>query len=60
MSRLLTAGQVSQETGVSSRTISEWADAGKIKATRTLGGHRRFDEREVLRIKRKMEKGGPR
>jgi excisionase family DNA binding protein len=34
--------------GVSTKTIRRWEADGKIKAVRTLGGHRRFDITTLL------------
>jgi excisionase family DNA binding protein len=45
--RLLPPGEVATLFGVDPRTLREWAAAGKIKARRTLGGHRRYKESEV-------------
>lgn len=44
---LLAPGDVAELFGVSRKTVARWADAGKLKAMRTLGGHRRFDAEEV-------------
>lgn len=44
------------ELGISTRTLSRWADQGKIKAGRTAAGWRTFDPRAVVALKRKMEK----
>lgn len=41
--RKLTVGQVADLFGVTVPTVRRWADDGKLKATRTLGGDRRFD-----------------
>jgi excisionase family DNA binding protein len=30
------------------KTVTRWAKAGKLTAIRTLGGHRRYRESEVL------------
>ncbi len=39
------------------KTVTRWAQAGKISSIRTLGGHRRFRETEVRRL---LEEGfGP-
>ena len=46
--RLLTPAEVAQLFRVSPKTVARWARAGKIPAIRTLGGHRRFRESEVL------------
>ncbi len=48
--KLLTPRQVAERLGVSPKTVTRWADAGKITAVKTLGGHRRFWESEVERI----------
>ncbi|MBW3576884.1 MAG: BldC family transcriptional regulator [Actinobacteria bacterium] len=44
---LLTPGQVAKRFGVNPKTITRWADAGKLTAIRTLGGHRRYRASEV-------------
>jgi excisionase family DNA binding protein len=36
--------------GVSPRTLRAWAAAGKIRAQKTLGGHRRYAESEISAI----------
>jgi excisionase family DNA binding protein len=35
---------------VSPKTISRWAKDGKLPFLRTLGGHRRFPEREIREL----------
>lgn len=45
--RLLTPGEVARLFGVDPKTVSRWADAGKLNALRTLGGHRRYRADEV-------------
>jgi predicted site-specific integrase-resolvase len=45
--RLLPPSAVRQLFGVAPSTLREWSDTGKIKARRTLGGHRRYRESEV-------------
>lgn len=44
---LLTPGEVARLFGVDPKTVSRWADAGKLDAMRTLGGHRRYRVGEV-------------
>ncbi len=44
---LLTPGEVARMFGVDPKTVSRWADAGKLDALRTLGGHRRYRVGEV-------------
>lgn len=45
---LLTPAQAGAIFGVDPKTITRWAEAGKIACTRTMGGHRRFKEEDVL------------
>lgn len=52
--KLLTPAQVARLFGVNEKTVVRWANAGKLRTTRTLGGHRRFDRDEVMRL---LEKG---
>lgn len=47
---LLTPGEVAELFGVDPKTVSRWADAGKLRAQRTLGGHRRYRAEEVERL----------
>jgi len=44
---LLTPAEVAALFRVDPKTVTRWARAGKLSAVRTLGGHRRFSEREV-------------
>lgn len=44
---LLTPAEVAALFGVDTQTVIRWARAGRLTAVRTLGGHRRFSEREV-------------
>jgi excisionase family DNA binding protein len=44
MSNLLTVTEAAQLLGVSTKTIRRWENEGKIKAIRTEGGHRRFED----------------
>ena len=39
----LTASQVAARLHVSPKTVSRWANQGRLAHRRTLGGHRRFD-----------------
>ena len=47
---LLTPSEVAGLFRVDPRTVTRWARSGKIDCVRTLGGHRRFREREVLAL----------
>jgi excisionase family DNA binding protein len=44
---LLTPTEVSLIFGVDPKTVTRWAQSGRIHATRTLGGHRRFPRQDV-------------
>lgn len=44
---LLTPAEVAAMFRVDPKTVTRWADAGKLTAIRTLGGHRRYREAEV-------------
>lgn len=48
--RLLTSGEVAALFQVTSKTVTRWAAAGRIDSIRTLGGHRRFRESDVLAL----------
>jgi excisionase family DNA binding protein len=54
----LTIGQVAERAQVSIDTVRQWADAGKLRHTKTLGGHRRFFEDDVQQAIREMQDGG--
>ena len=45
---LLTPAEVAMLFRVDPKTVTRWAQAGKLHAIRTLGGHRRFDRAEVM------------
>ncbi len=47
---LLTPGEVAVLFRVDPKTVTRWAQAGKLSAVRTLGGHRRFLESEVRQL----------
>ena len=45
---LLTPSEVASLFSVDPKTVTRWAKAGKLTAIRTLGGHRRYRQTEVL------------
>ena len=45
---LLTPGEVAAMFRVDPKTVTRWARDGKLTSIRTLGGHRRYREAEVL------------
>lgn len=50
--RLLAPGEVARLLCVDRKTIARMADRGALPAIRTLGGHRRFTESDVLALVR--------
>jgi len=44
---LLTPAEVATMFRVDPKTVTRWAQAGKLSSIRTLGGHRRYRETEV-------------
>ncbi len=55
--RLLTPAEVAALFRVDPKTVTRWAKAGKLSAIRTLGGHRRYREAEIMRL---LEQSGGR
>lgn len=47
---LLTPAEVAQLFRVDPKTVTRWAQSGKLSSIRTLGGHRRYPQREVMRL----------
>ncbi|MEP7368227.1 MAG: BldC family transcriptional regulator [Dermatophilaceae bacterium] len=47
---LLTTAEVAGLFRVDPKTVTRWANSGKLTSLRTLGGHRRFLESEVLHL----------
>ena len=45
---LLTPAEVATMFRVDPKTVTRWAKAGKLTSIKTLGGHRRYRESEVL------------
>ncbi|RME46906.1 MAG: helix-turn-helix domain-containing protein, partial [Caldilineae bacterium] len=48
--RLLTRAEVARMFQVSPSTVTRWAEAGKLPAVKTLGGHRRYDAEAVMAL----------
>lgn len=46
-SKLIPPGEVAKRFGVDPKTVARWADTGKLKYVRTMGGHRRFRETDI-------------
>ena len=50
--RLLTPAEVAAMFRVDPKTVTRWARDGRLTAIRTLGGHRRYLETQVLALLR--------
>jgi predicted site-specific integrase-resolvase len=50
--RLLKPAEVAAIFCVDPKTVAVWAKTGRLRAIRTLGGHRRYRESEVLSLVR--------
>ena len=48
--RLLTPGEVARMFRVTPKTVARWANTGRLASVRTLGGHRRYRERDVSEV----------
>jgi hypothetical protein len=54
----LTPAEVAALFRVDPKTVSRWAEAGKISSIRTLDGHRRYPAREIRSIFRPINSAG--
>lgn len=50
MNKLLSPQQAAKMLNVTITTLRNWDVAGKIKAIRTLGGHRRYKLQDIKKI----------
>lgn len=48
--RYLRSGQVAKLMSVSPKTVNRYANEGRLPFTRTLGGHRRYEERVIREL----------
>jgi excisionase family DNA binding protein len=46
----LTPGEVAALFRVDPKTVSRWAKAGKLARTRTIGGHGRYRQSDVIAL----------
>jgi len=53
---LLTPAEVAKMLHVDPKTVTRWAQAGKLTYMRTLGGHRRYRRDEVIDLLRDSSK----
>ena len=54
-SRLMLPSEVARLFGVDTRTIADWARAGRLRFRRTVGGQRRYPESEVRALLAELE-----
>lgn len=47
---LLTPSEVAAMFRVDPKTVTRWANSGKLPSIKTLGGHRRYRESEVRKL----------
>ncbi|MEI2697666.1 MAG: BldC family transcriptional regulator [Microthrixaceae bacterium] len=52
---LLTPGEVAAMFRVTPKTVTRWAEAGKLPVVRTLGGHRRFPAAAVREVRAALD-----
>ena len=50
--RLITSTEAAERLGTSPTSIKRWADEGKLRCVRTVGGHRRFTSEDLERFRR--------
>lgn len=55
--RLLTPGEVAELFGVDPATVTRWSNAGRLRARRTPGGHRRLRASEIQEILERVRNG---
>jgi excisionase family DNA binding protein len=48
--RLLSPAEVAGVFRVDVKTVTRWANDGRLTSIRTLGGHRRFRQDEILTV----------
>lgn len=56
--QLLTPGEVAALFRVDPKTVTRWAQDGRLSSVRTLGGHRRFRAAEVHALLAQSETPG--
>ena len=56
-SKIYTSKKAAEIINVTTRTIQIWAESGIIPSTKTAGGHRRYSEVDIMKIKEKLKKG---
>jgi excisionase family DNA binding protein len=57
--RYLHTAQVAELLHVSPKTVSRWAQEGMLPYFRTLGGHRRYPDREIRALLETLSEPSP-
>ncbi len=57
--RYLRTAQVAELLHVSPKTVSRWAQEGMLPHVRTLGGHRRYSDREIRALLETLSEPSP-
>jgi excisionase family DNA binding protein len=57
--RYLRTAQVAELLQVSPKTVSRWAQEGMLPYVRTLGGHRRYPDREIRALLETLSEPSP-
>lgn len=52
--KLLSIGEAAKRLGVHINTLRRWVESGRIHAVRLPSGYRRFEVREIERLRREM------
>lgn len=47
---MITINQAAKLLGVTTSTLRRWEKEGKIISSRTLGGHRRYNKEQILKL----------
>lgn len=47
---LMSPREVAHAFGVNVKTVTRWDKAGRLKSSRTLGGHRRYNREQIMKL----------
>lgn len=50
MEKLISLKKAAEILDVTTQTLRNWDKTGKLKPVRTLGGHRKYKESEIMRL----------
>jgi excisionase family DNA binding protein len=57
--RLLTPAEVAAMLRVDPKTVTRWAQQGKLRSVRTLGGHRRYPAADIHALLNQGQRSAP-